>query len=57
MGKACSTNGAKGNANRILVGKPKGKRPLGRPRGRWVDNIRIERDRMGWHGLDGYGSG
>jgi hypothetical protein len=31
----------KRNASRILVGKPKGKRPLGRPRPRWVDNIKI----------------
>jgi hypothetical protein len=33
--------GAKRNAYRILVGKPDGKRPLGRPRRRWVDNIKI----------------
>jgi hypothetical protein len=32
--------GEKRNAYRILVGKPEGKRPLGRPRRRWVDNIR-----------------
>jgi hypothetical protein len=32
MGRACSTNGEKMNACRILVGKPEGKRPLGRPR-------------------------
>jgi hypothetical protein len=31
------------NAYRILVGKPEGKRPLGRPRRRWVNNIKIER--------------
>jgi hypothetical protein len=42
------------NGYRILVGKPKGKRPLGKPRRRWVDNIEIDlkRDRMGWYGLD-----
>jgi hypothetical protein len=33
--------GEKRNAYRILVGKPEGKRPLGRPRRRWEDNIRI----------------
>jgi hypothetical protein len=33
--------GEKRNANRILVGKPKGKRPLRRPRRRWVDNIEM----------------
>jgi hypothetical protein len=35
MGRACSTNGEKRNAYRILVGKPEGKRPLERPRHRW----------------------
>jgi hypothetical protein len=47
------------NAYRLLVGKPEGKRPLGRPRRRWVDNIKIDlkRDRMGWYGLDRSGSG
>jgi hypothetical protein len=33
--------GAKRNANRILVGKPEGQRPLGRPRHKWVDNIKM----------------
>jgi hypothetical protein len=32
----------KKNACRILVGKPEGKRPLGKPRRRWVDNIRMD---------------
>jgi hypothetical protein len=41
MGRAGSTNGEKRNAYRILVGNPVGKRPLGRPRRRWVDNIKI----------------
>jgi hypothetical protein len=39
--------GSKMNAYRVLVGKPEGKIPLGRPRRRWVDNIRI-----GWGGMD-----
>jgi hypothetical protein len=42
-------------AYRILVGKPKGKRPLGRPRRRWVDNIKIdprEIGRSGMHWID-----
>jgi hypothetical protein len=34
--------GEKRNAYRLLVGKPEGKRPLGRPRHRWVDNIRMD---------------
>jgi hypothetical protein len=44
------------NAYRILVGKPEGKRPLGRPRRRWVDDIKMDL-RMGWCGLDRTGSG
>jgi hypothetical protein len=56
MDRACSMNGAKRKANRILVGKTEGKRPLGRPRCRWVDNIKmdlteIERDDMDWSDL------
>jgi hypothetical protein len=51
MGRACSTNGERRNAYRILVGNPEGKRPLGRPRHKWANNIR-EIDRMGWYGLD-----
>jgi hypothetical protein len=42
----------KRNAYRILVGKPEGKRPLGRPRRRWVDNIEIDRKEIGWDGMD-----
>jgi hypothetical protein len=40
------------NAYRILVGKPEGKRPLGRSRRRWVDNIKIDlrQDEMVWTG-------
>jgi hypothetical protein len=41
--------GENSNAYRILVGKPDGKRPLGRPRQRWMDNIKME---IGWYGLD-----
>jgi hypothetical protein len=39
MGGSCSTNEEKRNAYRLLVGKPEGKRPLGRPKRRWMDNI------------------
>jgi hypothetical protein len=52
MGRACSTNGAKRNAYRILVGKPEGKRPLGRPRRRWVDNIKMDLREMECDGMD-----
>jgi hypothetical protein len=34
--------GEKGNVYRLLVGKPEGKRPLGRPRRRWIDNIKMD---------------
>jgi hypothetical protein len=51
MGRACSTNGEKRNASRILVVKPEGKRPLGRPRHRWVDNIKISLREIGWRGV------
>jgi hypothetical protein len=44
--------GEKRNACRILVGNPEGKRPLGRPRRRWVNNIQMDLREIGWHGLD-----
>jgi hypothetical protein len=40
------------NAYRILVGKPEGKRSLGRPRRRWVDNIEIYLMQIGWSGME-----
>jgi hypothetical protein len=40
------------NAYRVLVGKPEGKRPLGRPRRSWVDNIKIDLREIGWDGMD-----
>jgi hypothetical protein len=42
MGRACSANWGKINSYRLLVGKPERKRFLGRPRYRWVDNIKID---------------
>jgi hypothetical protein len=39
----------KRNACRILVGKPEGKRRLGRPRRRWVDNIKMDLREIGWY--------
>jgi hypothetical protein len=44
--------GERRNAYRILVGKPEGRRPLGRPRRRWVVNIEMDIRGMGWYGLD-----
>jgi hypothetical protein len=48
MGRACSTNGGKEECiYRILVGKPEGKGPIGRPSHRWEDHREI-----GWGGMD-----
>jgi hypothetical protein len=40
--------GEKSNAHSILVGKSEGKRPLGRPRRRWVDNMKMDLREIGW---------
>jgi hypothetical protein len=50
MDRARSTNGEKRNAYRILVGKPEGKKPLGRRRRRWVGSIDLRE--IGWDGMD-----
>jgi hypothetical protein len=42
----------KRNAYRILVGRPDDKRLLGRPRRRWVDNMKIDLREIGWDGID-----
>jgi hypothetical protein len=52
MDRSCSTHGEKRNAYRILVGKPEVRRPLGRSRRRWVDNIKIDLREIGWDGRD-----
>jgi hypothetical protein len=52
MGRACSTNGEKTNAYRILVGKREGNTLLGRPRHRWVDNIKMDLREIGWGSMD-----
>jgi hypothetical protein len=59
MGRACSTNGEKRNKYRMLVGKPEGRRPVGRPKRRWMDNIKMDlsRARVGCYRLDWSGSG
>jgi hypothetical protein len=50
--------GRKRNAYRILMGKPEGKVPLGRPRRRWKVNIKMDLiNRMDWYGLGSSGSG
>jgi hypothetical protein len=55
MGRACSPNGEKRGMYRILVGESEGKRPLGRPRFRWEDNIRIDLQEVGCGGVDWIG--
>jgi hypothetical protein len=45
-------NGENRDAYSILVRKPEGKRPLGRPRRRWVDSIKIYLRGLGWEGMD-----
>jgi hypothetical protein len=44
--------GEKKSAYGILVGKPEGKRPLGRPRRRWEDNIKMDLREIEWGGMD-----
>jgi hypothetical protein len=55
MGGPCSTNGEKRTAYRLLVGKPEGKRPLGRIIHRWVDNIRMDLGEVEWGDVDWIG--
>ena len=51
--------GERRGVNSVLVGKPDGKRPLGRPRRRWEDDMKMDLQEVGcWgYGLDGAGSG
>jgi hypothetical protein len=44
--------GEKRNAYTLLVGKPEGRRPVGRPRRRWLDNIRMDLVEVGWSNVD-----
>jgi hypothetical protein len=37
---------------RILIGRPEGRRPLGRPRRRWEDNIKLDLQEVGWGSMD-----
>jgi hypothetical protein len=52
MVRACSANGEETNTCRLLVGKPEGKRQLGRLRDRRVDTIKEDLRKMGWCGVD-----
>jgi hypothetical protein len=58
VGGACGTHGREEKSVEILVGKPEGKRPLGKPRRRWEDGIRMDLWEIGLGcGLDSTGSG
>jgi len=52
MGGACSAYGKKRGVYRVLVGKPEGKKPPGRPRRRWENNIKMDFQEMGCGGMD-----
>jgi hypothetical protein len=54
VGETLSTNREKRNAYRLLVGKPGGRSPLGRPRRRWVDLIEVGWGDVDWIGLGQY---
>jgi hypothetical protein len=45
-------NGESRGVYRVLVGKPEGKRPLGKPRHRWEDNFKVDLKEIGWKGVD-----
>jgi hypothetical protein len=52
VGRACGTHGGGEKLYKVLVGKPEGKRPLGTPRRRWEDGIRINLRETGLWGVD-----
>jgi hypothetical protein len=52
MGGSCSTNGEKRLVYRLLLGKPEGRKPLGRSKRRWLDNIRMDLLEVGWIDVD-----
>ena len=49
---SCSTYGERRGVYRVLVGKPEGKRPLGRPSHRWKNNIKMDLRDVGCGGMD-----
>ena len=52
MGALCSTYGERRGLYRVLVGKPEGTRPLGRPRHRWEGNIKLDLQEVRCGGMD-----
>jgi hypothetical protein len=55
MGGACSVDGEERGVYRVLVRKPEGKRPLGRPRRRWEGNVRMNLQEVGCGGMNWIG--
>jgi hypothetical protein len=55
MSGACSADGEERGMYRVLMGKPEGKRPLGRPRHRWDDNNKTNLQKVGCRGRDWIG--
>jgi len=53
MGWACGAYGEGGGMYRVLVRKPEGERPLGRPRRKWEDNIKMNLQEVKFRGMDG----
>jgi len=52
MDRACGIYGMGRGVYRVLVGKPGGKSPLGRPRHRWEDNVKMDLEEVGCGGMD-----
>jgi hypothetical protein len=52
MGEPCNTHDRLKSAYKVLVGKCEGTIPLGRPKRRWVDNIKMDLREIGWEGVD-----
>jgi hypothetical protein len=52
VGGTCGTHGEGRSVYRVLVGRPEGKRPLGRPRRRWKDNIKMDLREVGIDGAN-----
>jgi hypothetical protein len=55
VGWTCGTNGENRNVYKLLAGKPDGKRPLGRPTRRWIDNIKVDPLEIGLNVVDWIG--
>jgi hypothetical protein len=55
LGRECRANGENRTTYRLLVGKSEGKKPLGRPRPRWVNNVRMDLVEIGSGGVDWIG--